>query len=124
MLLVGQQSTFPKLLFIENRMKIERLIEGGLLLGGSGKADREGMATQGREGMHVHGQAMRSSGEPSTEDDDERSHLEKEDRRTSVIQELKRQGSVFYDDSEIDGEDTGMSEDETKLTLENGQKEE
>lgn len=124
MLLVGQQSTFPKLLFIENRMKIERLIEGGLLLGGSGKADREGMATQGRESMHVHGQAMRSSGEPSTEDDDERSHLEKEDRRTSVIQELKRQGSVFYDDSEIDGEDTGMSEDETALTIENGHEKE
>ena len=90
-------------------MRIERLIEGGLLLGGSGKADKEGMATQDRESMHVHGQAMRSSGEPSTEDDDERSHLEKEDRRTSVIQELKRQGSVFYDDSEIDGEYTGMT---------------
>lgn len=115
MLLVGQQSTFPKLLFIENRMKIERLIEQGLLLGGSGKTDMEGMATRDREGMHMHGQAMRSSAEPSTEDEDERS-----DRRASVIQELKRQGSVFYDDSEIDGEDTGMSEDETGVALENG----
>lgn len=120
MLLVGQQSTFPKLLFIENRMKIERLIEEGLLLGGSGKADMEGMTTRDRESMHMHGQAMRSSAEPSTEDEEEPSHLGRQDRRASVIQELKRQGSVFYDDSEIDGEDSGLSEDETTVALENG----
>ncbi|CAF9941142.1 hypothetical protein IMSHALPRED_002444 [Imshaugia aleurites] len=109
MLLIGQQSTFPKLLFIENRMKIERLIEEGLLLGGSGKADMEGMATRDR------GTAIRTSAEPTTEDEDERPLLEKEDRRAGVIQELKRQGSVFYDDSEIDGEDTSISEDETAV---------
>ena len=123
MLLVGQQSTFPKLLFIENRMKIERLVEEGLLLGGSGKADMESMATRDRESMHMHGQAMRTA-ETSTEDEDERSHPAKEDRRASVIQELKRQGSVFYDDSEMDGEDTGVSEDEVAVALENGHDEE
>lgn len=111
MLLVGQQSTFPKLLFIENRMKIERLIEEGLLLGGSGKADRGS--------IHLHSQVMRSSAEPSTEDEYEPSNLEKEDRRSTVIQELKRQGSVFYDDSEIDEDDTGMSENETAVAFEN-----
>ena len=157
MLLIGQQSTFPKLLFIENRMKIERLIEEGLLLGGSGKADMEGMATRDRGSMHMHGRrcspahyfpiahhvlsleacfwsscslkllkkaftdwrsssaAIRTSAEPTTEDEDERPLLEKEDRRAGVIQELKRQGSVFYDDSEIDGEDTSISEDETAV---------
>lgn len=120
MLLVGQQSTFPKLLFIENRIKIERLIEEGLLLGGSGKADREGMVLRDRQSMHMHGQAVRSSAEPSTEGEDERSHREKEDRRASVVEELKRQGSVFHDDSEIDGDDTGMSEDETTVAFENG----
>ena len=119
MLLVGQQSAFPKLLFIENRMKIERLIEEGLLLGGSGKADMGGITTKDRESMHMHGQAMRSSAEPSTEDEEESSHLERQDRRASVIQELKRQGSVFYDDSEIDGEDTGISDEETAVALEN-----
>ena len=120
MLLVGQQSTFPKLLFIENRMKIERLIEEGLLLGGSGKEDMEGMATRDRGSRHMHGQAMRSSVESSTEDEDEQSPLKKGDRRASVIQELKRQGSVFYDDSEIDGEDSGMSEDGTAVVHANG----
>ncbi len=118
MLLVGQQSTFPKILFIENRMRIERLIEEGLLLGGSDRSDME-MAIRDREGIS---QVMRSSAEPSTEDEDERSRVEKGDRRASVIQELKRQGSVFYDDSEIDGdgEDTGMSESETTNAPENG----
>lgn len=101
-------------------MKIERLIEEGLLLGGSGRADTEGVATRDRESMHMHGQAMRSSAEPSTEDEEERSHLRRKDRRASVIQELKRQGSVFYDDSEIDGEDTGVSEDELTVAREDG----
>lgn len=89
MLLVGQQSTFPKLLFIENRMKIERLIERGLLLGGSGKEDMEGMTTRDRDSMHMHGQALRSCADSSTEDD-EQSDLRKGDRRASVIQ-----GSYF-----------------------------
>ena len=67
-------------------MKIERLIEAGLLLGGSGKEDMEGMATRDKDSMHMHGQAMRSSIESSTEDENEHSPLKKRDRRTSVIQ--------------------------------------
>jgi len=120
MLRAGQQSTFPKLLFIQNRMKIERLIEEGLLLGGSGQADMEDIATRDRGSMHMHGQAMRSSAEPSTEDESEPHHLQKEDRRPSVIQELKRQSAVFFDDFEVDGEETGGSEDEVAIELENG----
>ena len=120
MLLAGQQSTFPKLLFIENRMKIERLIEKGLSLGGSDRTDMEGMETRGQESVHMHGQAPRSSTEPSIEEEDERLSMKKEHRRASMIQELKRQGSVFYDDSEADGEDTGMSEDEMAVALKNG----
>ena len=117
MLLAGQQSTFPKLLFIQNRMKIERLIEEGLLLGGPGKADMEGMATRDRDSMHMHGQAIRSSAELSTEDESEPPHLQKEDRRLSVIQELKRQGRVFFDDFEVDGDETGGSEDDTAVVI-------
>ena len=119
MLFVGQQATFPKLLFVENRMKIERLIEGGLSLGSSGKLGMEDMISRDRENMYSLDHVIRSSAEPSTEDEDERCHLGKEDRRASVIQELKRQGSVFHDDYEIDGEDTGVSESETAGALEN-----
>ena len=97
-------------------MKIENLIEQGLLLGGSGKADMEGMAARDRRSI---GQAM-SSAEPSPEDEDERSHSEKEGRRAGVIQELKRQGSIFYDDSEIEREDSGVSEGETAVARESG----
>ena len=119
MLLVGQQSTFPKLLFIQNRMKIERLIEDGLLLGGSGKADMEGIAARDRESMHMHGQVLRSCAEPSTESDHEPHRLQREDRRSSVIEEFKRQSGVFFDDFE-DGEETGNSEDEVAIALEDG----
>ncbi|KAI4126368.1 MAG: hypothetical protein LQ347_005000 [Umbilicaria vellea] len=39
MLQTGQQSTFPKLLFIANRMKIERLIEEGVVMGRAERAE-------------------------------------------------------------------------------------
>ena len=117
MLFAGQQSAFPKLLFIENRMKIERLIKEGLALCGSGKAGMEGMATGDQQSSQVRGPVMRSSAEPSTEDENERYYFGKGDRRTSVIQELKRQSRVFHDDSEIEGEDNGVSESETAVAL-------
>lgn len=117
MLFVGQQSTFPKLLFIENRMRIERLIEKGLSLGGPGRTEMEGTTTRDGRGTSMPDDVMISSAEPSTEDEDERYHTEKVGRRASVIEELKRQGSVFQDESEVDGEDTGMSESETAVAL-------
>ena len=120
MLFVGQQSTFPKLLFIENRVKIERLIEEGLTLGSSSKADIEDITTSNQESMHGHGHVISSSAEPCTEDEDERRYFGQKHRQSSVIQELKRQGSVFRDDSEIDGEHTDVSENETAIALEKG----
>lgn len=114
MLLVGQQSTFPKLLFIANRMKIERLIEEGLLLGGAGKADMKGISTTDRDSMHMHGQAMRTSAELSshTDDDHEPSQKANGHRPASVMEEFRRQSGVFFDDSEMD-EVTGESDDDT-----------
>ena len=116
MLRAGQQSTFSKLLFIENRMKIETLIEEGLLLGEFGKADAEGMAAGDRRSMDLRGQVMRSSAENVVE----RSSEEVKEEQFGMIQELDRHGSVFHDDSELEGEDSDMSEDETALVLENG----
>ncbi len=63
-----------------------------------------------RESMHMHGQVLRGSAEPSTEDEHE-NERETRDKRTSVIQEFKRQSGVFFDDFE-EGEDTGVSEDD------------
>ena len=121
MIRAGQQSTFSKLLFIENRMKIETLIEEGLLLGESGKADAEGMVAGDRRSPHLRGQAMRSSAEPSVETVVERSNEEVEEEQFGMIPELNRHGSVFHDDSELEGEYSDMSEDEKALVLENGQ---
>lgn len=101
-------------------MKIERLIEEGLLLGGSDKADIGGIASRNRESMHMHGQERRISAEPSTNDENEPYHLQKKDRRSSVIQEIRRQSGVFFDDSEVDGEESGGSEDEIAVATENG----
>ena len=117
MIRAGQQSTFSKLLFIENRMKIETLIEEGLLLGEFGKADAEGMVAGDRRSMHLRGQAMRSSAEPNVV---ERSNEEVKEKHIGVIQELNRHGSVFHDDSELEGEDSDTSEDETALVLDHG----
>lgn len=108
MLRVGQQSTFPKLLFIANRMKIERLIEQGLLLGERGKLGDEGATMRDDESLHLKGQAMRNQADISTAD--ELPTLRAPNRRSSAIEELKRQSGVFFDDPEADGEETDHSD--------------
>ena len=108
MLQVGQSSTFPKLLFIANRMKIERLIEQGLLL-------RQHSRTGRPESLHIHGQAMRTAMEESTEESAGEELTgsfapEPSKRRPSngVIEELRRQSGVFFDD-DLDGDMTDTS---------------
>ncbi|KAL8694419.1 MAG: hypothetical protein Q9218_000911 [Villophora microphyllina] len=105
MIRAGQKSTFPKLLFIQNRMKIERLIEEGLLLA----KDRHlsNPSSQGGDSPHMHGQALRTmanyAAQPSSMDD-------LPSRSSSVLGELRRQSGVFFDDIDIDGDDTDFSE--------------
>lgn len=108
MLQVGQQSTFPKLLFIANRMKIERLIERGLLLGERGKLDDEQTKIRDDESLHLRGQTMRNYEDTSSAD--EQPTVGAPNRRSSAIQELKRQSGVFFDDPEADGEETDRSD--------------
>lgn len=108
MLHVGQQSTFPKMLFIANRMKIEGLIEEGLLSGGQGKPYDESITSRDDESLHLQGQVMRNQADSSAAD--EEPLLESRDRRSSTLEELKRQSRVFLDDPENDGEDTDGSE--------------
>ena len=116
MLRAGQQSTFPKLLFIQNRMKIELLIEEGLLLGGLGGAKDKALKTREPTSLQLHRQAVPNL-ESYSEYEHEPLHSRWEYRRFSVIQELRRQGGVFFDDSGVDGEETGGSEDDKAQTL-------
>ncbi|KAL8729848.1 MAG: hypothetical protein Q9166_004489 [cf. Caloplaca sp. 2 TL-2023] len=108
MIRAGQRSTFPKLLFIENRMKIERLIEEGLLL-----AQNRGSSN---DSPHMHGQALRKSANSaaaqwSSSSTEDLPMLRMDDRRSSVLEELRRQSGVFFDDLEGDGDETDLSDD-------------
>ena len=128
MMRAGMQSAFPKLLFIQNRMKIERLIEEGLLLGRHTARKVDSKAVNGDdvaddESLHLHGHAMRLDAEEeegsSTADERDgeaeadplvtkRSPLQdqfRENRQSSLLTELKRQSGVFFDDPVQDGED-------------------
>ncbi|MCJ1334022.1 hypothetical protein MMC10_010729 [Thelotrema lepadinum] len=132
MIQAGQSSTFPKLLFIANRMKIERLVEQGLLLG-----------ENGRSSMHLQGQVRRntvtsmaaddtllslqdieSSGEemplietPSSSNDKQPalSRHSSGRRLSDAMEELRRQSRVFFDDTYIYPEDTDESAAEEDL---------
>ncbi|KAL8929595.1 MAG: hypothetical protein Q9172_000391 [Xanthocarpia lactea] len=111
MIRAGQRSTFPKLLFIENRMKVERLIEEGLLLAND-RFSRNDMG-RGDDSPHMHGQALRKSAESAVQrsSTDELPMLRRESRSSSVLEELRRQSGVFFDDTEADGDETDVSED-------------
>lgn len=116
MLQVGQSSTFPKLLFIGNRMRMERLIEAGLLLG-----------SDDRHSMHLQGQIRRNTASIDVEWTDEAmpfietssDHIHNKDRSTStsgrsmsgMVEELKRQSAVFFDDIE-ETETSAVEEDD------------
>ncbi|KAL8835253.1 MAG: hypothetical protein Q9205_002358 [Flavoplaca limonia] len=111
MISAGQRSTFPKLLFIENRMKIERLIEEGLLLGKDRVSPSD--MRRGNDSPHMHGQALRNSVDSGVRrsSTDDLPLLKMNDRRSSVLEELRRQSGVFFDDTEVDGDETDGSED-------------
>ncbi|KAL8733691.1 MAG: hypothetical protein Q9181_003473 [Wetmoreana brouardii] len=106
----GQRSTFPKLLFIENRMKIERLIEQGFLL--ARHRSFSNGPSRGGNSPHMHGQALRIAAGASAQSSspDETSLLQMADGASSVLEEIRRQSGVFFDDVEGDGDETDFSE--------------
>ena len=127
MIRAGMQSAYPKVLFVQNRMKIERLIEEGLLLGrgeessksnGDGSAESRARHRVSGDSLHLHGRAMRldagigsSADDANTSDasverfEDRIEQSRKKGRRSSLLQELKRQSGVFFDDPVEQGED-------------------
>ncbi|OJD18910.1 hypothetical protein AJ78_01096 [Emergomyces pasteurianus Ep9510] len=126
----GQHSTFPKIQFIKNRMKLEKVISEAL------KGDGRVSARQINTPLPPEIDASVNDGELDQrdvnrvrEDSDERCQDRYEDtdsaraavsdnrphlrRRNSVLQEIRRQSAVFFDD--ID--DTGPSEDELLVEM-------
>ena len=134
----GQSTTFPKLLFIANRTKIERLIEQGLLMGKSGKD------SPGRDSLHLDGQIRRNIRSEETPEYDnavlkETSSILKRNMASStsiysldgvnapltprtprsaseVVEEFRRQSNIFFDDTDIDPEDDGGADTDVSLT--------
>lgn len=126
MLQVGQQSTFPRLMFVANRMKIERLIEKGLSASpkrptAKSEQDPRKRAISARaygdengpsnNTNHSDGSAPNKSHTASSDSEEEiPPSIGNAGRRHSVLEELSRQSRVFYDD--LDGDDTGVSEED------------
>ncbi len=92
-------------------MKLERLVEGGLLLA-TGQTCNSKIG-RGDESPHMHGQALRTTASLGQDycSANEPSPLAMVNRRSSLLDELRRQSGVFFDDTEADGEETDTTDD-------------
>ena len=115
MLQAGQQSTFPKLQFVANHMKIERLISDGLqaTTGDSNPAefrlqDLPGARSGRSEARRRVGVGIRDRAAPNGTPGGD--IIAARRRSNGVLEEIQRQSQVFFDDPDVDG--TGMSEED------------
>jgi predicted acylesterase/phospholipase RssA len=133
MLHVGQQSAFPKIHFISNRMKIERLIAQGLVTSTSSAIpSKKAMPTP-----HLQQAESEMMGHDSASTDEEATpriprventngwstpaSKPQTSRRGSAMEEVKRQSRVFFDDSDLEGDsNTSMSEEEGSVIEDGG----
>ena len=127
MIQVGQQSTFPRLMFLANRMKIERLIEAGLSASpkrSRAKSEQDlrkriisarGYKDNGPSYLtnHSDGSATQPYTESSDSEQEDHASVGNVVRRHTMLEELSRQSRVFYDDLDLD--DTGASEEDGSL---------
>ena len=128
MLHVGQQSAFPKVQFITNRMKLETLIREGLERGG--RTERPGLTpAPGLDGLPLPDRQQSEYMSATSEINNDALPLQPRDRphlrnrrRSSVIEEMRRQSAVFFDDTDDSNvyEDTTASEDGSVIVEEAG----
>jgi hypothetical protein len=141
MLQAGQHSAFPKIQFVKNRAKVENLIMRGLrsnsITGGRELSPllsrRLYVADQEAPDNHPSDQpagpldksllAKHQLADQDSAEDAAPEYIEAPDgfttkttrptsRRNSVIEEVKRQSAVFFDDPDLYGEDGTISSDE------------
>lgn len=97
MLRMGQISAFPKIQFIKNRLHIETAIARGLDQFAPPGEVRPSLRYRPRPGAPP---------QSAVADGDTDSSLEMEKpRRGSFLQEMQRQSAVFFDDTDLTGED-------------------
>lgn len=126
MLREGQHSTFPRIQFINNRMKLEKVIVEGLKRGPSFGAvqvtppfSKQSVppSDEGRRDYHpIDLQTERADkSHPERQKDENMRETAKSStfrpadrRRNSVLEEIRRQSAIFFDDTD----DTAPSEDD------------
>ncbi|OAG40398.1 hypothetical protein AYO21_05298 [Fonsecaea monophora] len=120
MLIVGQRSCWPKIRFISNRLKIERVILEGLRMGGpiddGARVPNPVLEQQAQEAL------LRARRRPGT--DENSASTEKKllkpamspvRRQSSILEELTRQASVlWHDDGATEGEDDAVTTDDAE----------
>lgn len=117
MLSVGQRSCWPKIRFISNRMKVERVITEGLRQVRPQQVDQspptysqeqQNGETRLRSGKRWRDEAKDSDDEDKLED----RGLSQMRRHSSMLEELTRQASVLWDDEVPTDAEYGTTDDE------------
>jgi hypothetical protein len=120
MLSTGQKSCWPKIRFIANRMKVERVITDGLR---RVTPPDQPPPTYSQEQQN--GEARLRSGKrwrnESTDTDNDNLEVSHDRRHSSMLEELTRQASVLWDDElPTDAEGTTDEESHEETVIETG----
>ena len=127
MLKVGERSCWPKIRFVSNRMKVERIILEGLRSAGpveEGYRDPNPVLEQQSQEASL--RARRANDSISSTDDAHDHILAPSPRRPStILEELSRQASVLWnDDGPTEGEEDGVSSTEEEIAKPQAENEE
>jgi hypothetical protein len=117
MLIVGQRSCWPKIRFISNRMKVERLILEGVQKGGPvDDRTRVPNPAEEREAAEALLRARRRPGSDEAGASSDDNHLKTPRtpvrRQSSILEELTRQASVLWNDEATEGDEDPVTTDE------------
>ncbi|KIX01799.1 uncharacterized protein Z518_09526 [Rhinocladiella mackenziei CBS 650.93] len=116
MIRVGQRSCWPRIRFISNRMKVERVILEGLRKGGPVDDNRDVLNSvlerQAQQAL-LHGRRRPDDGISSMEQMPLAPTPQSPRRHSTILEELTRQASVlWHDDGPTEGEEDAVSTDE------------
>lgn len=119
MIQVGQRSCWPKIRFISNRMKIERLILEGLRRGGplneNDRLPNPANEQQLQEAL-LRSRRQPENGMSSEEETNHDDGAPRVRRHSSIFKELTRQASILWqDEGHTEGEEDGPTTDEDEL---------
>ncbi|KAI1618543.1 acyl transferase/acyl hydrolase/lysophospholipase [Exophiala viscosa] len=119
MISVGQRSCWPKIRFISNRMKIERLILEGLRRGGPIDESRRLPNPVGEQQLQESLLRARGRTDDEMSSEEETNHdggRPRGRRHSSIFKEFTRQASVLWpEEGHTEGEEDGLTTDEDEM---------